>query len=367
MRKLKHIIAIIIVLFVVVGTCVFILPRISSTDSSSSESSSAEIAAQDTTVVEDTLSFADKFKQELQVIQESYSKRTKAYTWTLGRGQTIIVYLLQAKRFVEKMGGQILLMEEVHNDQTAFQTANFHTIQPDGDTLKLVLKVSDNVFRNNASEMVVAFQVTNLTPELIVGLNQLDYPYDLLIPPFGMSEGFYPDLDHVKNKELVLWITMESTKLNKVHNKLRPLRIHHTAEQIETVINDAKKLVPNAVGVATRYGEQAVEHKQLLQAILAPTQKNNLWFMDISTNKLSKVAETCKDFKILCKTANPYNPDNSALDDYIKQKTREASKSGLSVMILPLNETTLNKVSDLSKKMQSKGTTLVNLSTFMKY
>lgn len=74
MRKLKHIIAIIIVLFVVVGTCVFILPRISSTDSSSSESSSAEIAAQDTTVVEDTLSFADKFKQELQVIQESYSK-----------------------------------------------------------------------------------------------------------------------------------------------------------------------------------------------------------------------------------------------------------------------------------------------------
>lgn len=367
MRKSKHIIAVIIVLLTIAGVCAFVLPRLSSAEMEQREEDSTEEVAQDTTAAEDTLSFADKFKQELQVIQENYSKSKKTYTWTLGRGQTIIVYLLQAKRFIDKMGGQILSMEEIHNDNTAFQTANLRILQPDGDSLKLVLKVSDNIFRSNASEMAVAFQVTKLTPELIVGLNELDYPYDLLIPPFGMSEGFYPDLDRVKNKELVLWLSMESNKLNKVHNKLRPLRIHHTAEQIKNVIDDAKKLVPNAVGVASRFGEQAVEHKQLLQAILTPTEDNNMWFLDISTNKLSKVGETCKDYKMICKVGTPYNPDNSALDDYIKQKIREATKSGLAVMIIPLTESNLSKVKDLSQKLSSKGTSLINLSTFMKY
>lgn len=375
MNRFKHIFAIIIVLTVLVVCGIFVLPKIYAlrdapreTSEDSTLADSGENGSNGSDMVEDTLSFDEKLQQELQTLKAEYSKRRKRHVWTLGRGKTIIVYLLQTQRFVNKMGGQILHMEEIHDDRsTAFQTAQVDLLNPSGDTLKLELQVSESIFRDDASMLAVAFQVTSLTPELIVALNKLDYPYDLLVPPFGMGEGFYPDLDKVKKKELVLWLTMESSKLNKVHNKLRPLRIHHTAEQIELVIDDAKRLMPKAVGIVSRFGEQAVEHKQLLQAILSPAEKHNLWFLDATTNKLSKVSEACKDLTISCKASGPYNPDNSALSDYIRSKMRESNKKGLAVMIIPLTLDNVNRLSDLSSKAKNQGTTLVNLSTFMKY
>jgi len=372
MRKYRHIIAIIIVLTVLIGGGVFALPKLAELQAGEKETADqvADATADESTTQiteEEPQSFEEKFQDNLQVLKNEYSKRRKRHIWTLGRGKTIIVYLLQAQRFVEKMGGQILHMEEIHDDRSAFQTAQLDIIKPSQDTLKLELQVSESIFRDDASMLAVGFQVTSLTPELIVALNKLDYPFDLLVPPFGMKDNFYPDLDKVKNKELVLWLTMESTKLNKVHNKLRPLRIHHTEEQIEMVIDDAKKLLPKAVGIVSRFGEQAVEHKQLLQAILKPTEKNSLWFMDATTNKLSKVLDVCKDLSIQCKAASPYNPDNSALADYMRGKMRESTKKGLAAMIIPLTLDNVNKLSDLSTRAKNQGTTLVNLSTFMKY
>ena len=368
MGKMKHIVAIIIVLTVLIGGFVYLLPRLA--ELKSTENKTPDSVKEDSTVVQDTVSsslpFEERMQQALEPLEVSYSKRKKRHIWTMGGGQTIIMYLLQAQRFIEKSGGKILYMEELYNNNEVFQSAKMDLLKNDGDTLKIEFQVSRSEFKPGASILAIGFQTTTLTPELIVGLNKLDYPFDLLVPPFGPGEDFFRDLERIKRKEIVLWITMESTKLNRVHNKLRPLRIHHTEDQIETVIDDAYKVLPEAKGLATRYGEQAVEHRQLLQAILKPTQNRHLWFMDISMNKLSIVPQTCQDMELTCKSASPYNPDNSALADYTKAKLREAKRNGLSVMILPLNQNTLDKLADLSEKAKLQGTTIVNLSTFMK-
>ena len=368
MGKMKHIVAIIIVLTVLIGGFVYLLPKLSEMQLFGSKAADASSA--DSTSIQDssqtTLSFEERMQQALEPLDVSYSKRKKRHIWTMGGGQTIIMYLLQAQRFIDKAGGKVLYMEELYNNNEVFQSAKMDLLKSDGDTILVEFQVSRNEFKPGASILAVAFQTTNLNPELIVGLNKLDYPFDLLVPPFGPSDDFFRDLDRVKKKEVVLWITMESTKLNRVHNKLRPLRIHHTEDQIETVIDDAYKVLPDAKGIASRYGEQAVEHRQLLQAILKPTHERNLWFLDISMNKLSIVPQTCQDMGMTCKSASPYNPDNSALSDYTKAKLREAKRNGLSVMILPLNQSTLDKLADLSEKAKQQGTTIVNLSTFMK-
>lgn len=370
MEKMKHVVAIIIVLTVLIGGFVYLLPMLSEShlldNNKTAESSSTDSTAiQDT--IPDTLSFEDKMKLSLSPLEVSYSKRKKRHIWTMGGGETIITYLLQTKRFTEKNSGQILFMEEIYNlDASIFQAAKVDLLNDKGDTLKLELQVSRNEFKPGASLLAVGFQVTDITPELIAAANKLDFAYDLLIPPFGLSDDAYEDLNKFKHKEIALWVTMESSKLNRVHNKLRPLRIHHTAEQIETVINDAYNKIPDAKGVVSRYGEQAVEHRQLLQAILSPIKKQNLWFVDISMNKLSIVPQTCKDMGLPCKNASPYNPENSSLDDYIKIKMREAKRGGLAVMILPLSINALEKLNDLSEKANRQGTTLINLSTFMK-
>ena len=312
---------------------------------------------------QDTILFEKKLQDELKIISSSYSKRSKRNIWTLARGKTIVVYLLQAQKFVNKKGGKVLSMEELSDNPNSYQSAKVDILTPKGDSLHLTFQVSENVFMKNASLMSIAFQTIHLTPEIISKLNNLSYPFDLLIPPFGLNDDFYKSLNKINNKEIALWLTMESTKLNKVHNKLRPLRIHHTEEQIEETIDEARKILPYAAGIATRYGEQAVKHKQLLKAVMKPTEKNSMWFLDLSMEERTIVPQICKDFNVNCKIAFPYNPDNSSVQDYVHQKLREATKSGTSVMALPLTEENLSKIEDIAAKAAKQGTTLVNLST----
>ncbi|MBO6075736.1 MAG: divergent polysaccharide deacetylase family protein [Fibrobacter sp.] len=368
MGKMKHILAIIIVLVILIGGFVFLLPKLPDLYKTKVQKLLGQKdSTTEQTVEKDTRPFEEKMDAALSPLQVSYSKRKKRHIWTMGGGETVIMYLLQVKRFAEKNGGKILYMEELYNlDPSIFQAAKVDLLNDKGDSLKLELQVSRNEFKPGASLLAVAFQVTNLTPELIVALKKLDYPYDLLIPPFGLSDADYASLDNINNKSETLWLTLESTKLNKAHNKLRPLRIHHTEEQIETVIGDARAKFPEARGIVSRYGEQAVEHKQLLQAILTPAKDRGLWFLDISANKRSIVMQTCKEIGMKCKTATAYNPENSSLDDYSKAKIREAKRNGLAVMILPLSMSSIEKLNDLPAKAKAQGTTLINLSTFMK-
>lgn len=366
MNKAKHVIAIFIVLSLLVAVG-FVLPKTGLINGLLEKKSDDVSALQDSTAVQDTVPFVEKLKTHLEVIQSSYSRKKKRDFWTLGKGRTITMYLLQAQRFLNANNGKVLYMEEIFDDGNAFQSAMLDALTPEGDTLSITLQISENVFRDNASYLSIGFQVTKITPELIVALNNLDYPYDLLITPFGMSETFFPDIDRVKNKELVLWLLMESTNLDSRHRKMRPLRIHHTDQQIESIITEAKQLVPSAKGIATRFAEQGVEHKQLLQAVFKPAKENNLWFLDLSLNKKSKVEETCKEMNLACSIISPYNPSNSALDDYIKQKLRGAARNGMAAMILPLTDDNLAKVKGLKQKAAAQGTTIVNLSTFTSF
>lgn len=364
MIKLKHIIALFLASGILAGLAFFLNAQDKMfLNRKITELSSGSLATEEITDEQDSIPFEKKLQDELKIISASYSKRSKRNIWTLARGKTIVVYLMQAQKFIQKRGGSILWMEELSDNPNSYQSARVDVLTPKRDTLHLTLQVSENIFMKNASLMSIAFQTTSLSSEIIAKLNNLDFPFDLLVPPFGLNDDFYKDLNKIRNKEIVLWLAMESTKLNKVHNKLRPLRIHHTAEQIEETISDAKDVLPNAAGVATRYGEQAVKHRQLLQAILKPVEKKYMWFLDLSMEERTVVPQTCKDFEINCKVAFPYNPDNSSIEDYVHQKLREAPKSGTSVMVLPLTEQNLSKLESIAKKAAKQGTTIVNLST----
>ena len=364
MIKLKHIVALFLASGLLAGLAIFLNNQEKAQHFLEQIEETAGLHEPEAEPVEqDTIPFEKKLQDELKIISSSYSKRTKRTIWTLARGKTIVVYLMQAQKFILNHGGAVLFMEELNDNPNSYQSAKVDVLTPRGDSLHLTLQVSENIFMKNASLMSIAFQTTKLDHEIIEKLNNLSFPFDLLVPPFGLNEDFYKDLNKISNKEIVLWLAMESTKLNKVHNKLRPLRIHHTEEQIEETIKEAKEILPNAMGIASRYGEQAVKHRQLLQAIMKPAEKNDMWFLDLSMEERTVVPQTCKDFNIVCKIAFPYNPDNSSIQDYIYQKLREATKSGTSVMILPLTEQNLSKIEDIATKAAKQGTSLVDLST----
>lgn len=366
MKNVKHIIAIFIVLCIL-SAVAFIFQK-SNFAAEFFVNGEETVKAVADTSSQDTIPFVERFKNNLQVLPPvEGTKKKKKNTWVLGKGRTIIHYLLQAQKFLNENGGKALYMEELHDDRTQSQAARLIAETPDGDTLTLTLEVSESIFRDNASYLSIAFQVTNLTPELVVGLNELDYPFDLLVTPFNVGDRFFDDLDRIRNKELVLWLLMESPNLDSRHRKMKPIRIHHTEEQIEGIINEAKNLVPNAQGIATRFGERAVEHKQLLEAIFNSAQKQQLWFADLTQDQKSITSELCKENSISCKEINPYNPSNSTLDDYIRQKLRGAARNGIAAMIIPLSKENIAKVKSLKAKANSQGSSIVNLSTFIKF
>jgi hypothetical protein len=179
-----------------------------------------------------------------------------------------------------------------------------------------------------------------------------------------MPEGFVTDVKHVKHKDVFLWLYMESNKLNKRHNKYRPIRIHHTEEQIGEIINEAKTASPTPWEWPRGSANRPWNTGNCCKRHSSPSEANKLAFVDLSLNKMTKVPETCKDFKIKCSSTAPYNPDNSTLGDYVKHKLKDARKNGIASMVIPLNDEGLDMAATLQKKAEAQGTSIVNLSTF---
>ena len=107
MKNAKHIIAIFIVLGVL-ATAAYLLPKSDIESLWANSKAPAEEVVDTTTVVQDTTPFIDRMKADIGVIQAQYSRRKKRDVWTLGNGATIIRYLLQAKRFIDKNSGKVL-------------------------------------------------------------------------------------------------------------------------------------------------------------------------------------------------------------------------------------------------------------------
>lgn len=360
MNKMKHIIVLFCITFLLTAIAYFfphkekIIDSIPFFEKSSIESDSSIIPI-------DTIPYIQKLKESLPLVKSLYSEKRKKHTWTLGKGKTIPVYLLQIQKHIQAHQGQIIDMEELFLPN-AFQSASLTFIDPLGDTSFVELQISENIFSDSISKMAVAFEIIDLSNELILKLNQLDFPYSILVTPFDLSNNFHYQMDQLNNVEPVLWLYMESEKLRGSHHSKNPIRIHHTEQKIEEIIEIAKKNFPEAKGIATRYGEKAVEHRNLLNAIFKSIQQKDLWFLDLTENRSSLVNEICKNYPLKCKQVSAYSKETSTIEDYISKNLRLALRTGTSYIILPLTLNNLTEIEKLKEKAASQGTEITTLS-----
>lgn len=361
MNKTKHLIVLFCITFLLTAV-VYFLPQKSNLLSRFSFVEKKTSTVADTIIAPiDTLPYIEKLQNALPLVKSGYSKKKNIYFWTLGKGKAIPVYLLQIQNHIQSHGGKVIHMEETFLPN-AFQSAALIFSNALGDTSTVEIQISEKVFGDSVSRMAIAFEVERLSPEIIVQLNTLDFPYSILVTPFGVSDHFFYDMDKLKNAEPVLWLYMESEKLRSSHYSKNPIRIHHTEQKIEEIIESAKKKLPYANGVATRYGEKAVEHRNLLSAIFKAIQKQDLWFLDLTDNRTSLVGDVCKNYPLKCKQASVYSEETSTIEDYITKNLRLASRTGTSYLILPLSLNILSKIQDLKEKASAQGTEITTLS-----
>ncbi len=359
MRKKHHLIIILslIILAVATGYGIFraspsarnaVLSRISKTEPDT-------VAA-----AKDTVPYLKKLQSEIPVMKVLKAKRTHREVWMVGRGISLPNYLLRAQRHLERYQGQVLRMEEL--TKSAENAADFDFVTPKGDTMRIELRVSDT-FLDSASQLAVAFTADTLSLKQLSALSQLPYPFALLITPFRVSDAMFQGIDQLNNKELVIWLPMEGYSLqSKDLAENKTILIHLTKQEIDDIVNEARKRMPSAVGVATRIGQRAVEHEGLLDALFENFEDAHLWFLDLTQNRYSRVADACKNYPITCKRINPYTAANATIDQYISDGMRSAIRNGAAIMVFPLTDEVLDSVQGLKGRASAQGTEIVPIS-----
>jgi len=360
MNKMKHIIVLFCITFILTAI-VYFFPHKDKIISSIPFLKETTVVADSVSIPVDTIPYIQRLKESLPLVKSSYSERRKKYLWILGKGKTIPVYLIQIQKHIQENQGHILNMEELFLPNT-FQAASLIFTDRLGDTISIELQISENIFSDNISKIGVAFEVETLSSELITKLNELDVSYSILITPFNLPDPFFDQINQLKKAETVLWLYMESEKLRSSHHSKNPIRIHHTEEKIEEIIDLASEKFPKAKGIATRYGEKAVEHRNLLNAIFKSIQQKNLWFLDLTENRSSLVNEICKNYSIKCKQISAYSEKTSTVEDYISKNLRLALRTGTSYIILPLTSKNIAEIEKIKEKAASQGTEITTLS-----
>lgn len=317
----------------------------------------------------DTLSLKEHLKQSLEVKQSKFNKKKKREIWLLGQGRSIIQYLLEAQKMVQERGGKILSMEEIFYDRSSlassvFQAATLSFLDLLHDTSHVELQISKKLFiSGGSSKIAIVFQGENLHKQMDF-LNGLEYPHSVLITPWKLPPEILGQLRSSKNRELVLWLYMESSKLRSI-TAPRPIRFHLTENDIQKIILDANALIPEAKGIASRFGEQAVEHSHLMNATLRPLQELSLYFLDLTGINSSLTKKVCSELELRCDSPDAYNADNSLPEDYIRKKIAEAAKNGTAIMILPLNNKIQKELENIQERLQKQGTEITTLESLV--
>ncbi|MDR1760797.1 MAG: divergent polysaccharide deacetylase family protein [Fibrobacter sp.] len=360
MKNLRHLIILLFVVGIFIGLGLS-LPRLMNHQTNAPEitenlsSAEAEI---------DTTPYLQKLTEEIPVIKIHPARKNRKEIWMLGKGISLPNYLLRAQNHLNKFQGKVLRMEEIFPNREA-QAAAFDFLTPEGDTMQVELHISDS-FLDSASKIAILFQADSLNIPLLSRLETLDYPYALLITPFDTGKTLFSDLDRLQNKELVAWLPMESHSLQANRFSNKTISIHHTEQDIKETIQQAHAKMPSAIGAATRMGERAVEHPQLLNAVFKALRSERWWFMDLTESRTSKVNETCQNFSFRCPEASIYNTQKT-LDQFIDGELRTASRTGSVILVLPLHEKSLNALADIKTKASARGTEIVKLSNIITY
>lgn len=303
--------------------------------------------------------YLEKLLHEIPVLQVMpKKKKAKRDIWKVGRGISFPNYLLRAQKHLVKNGGKILAMEELENSKGSVATMDF--IAPFGDTFYVELQMADS-FHNNTSRLAVAFYAEKNLAGFTTQLNHLNYPYSLLITPADLPT-LSSGLKSLNSYESVIWLPMESKGYLPKSVAKSSILIHLSEKEIQNVVNDAIEKIPNAIGVATRFSDRAVELSTLLKAVFLPLKAQNLWFMDLTANRYSKTQEVCEEISLNCHIESPFNPARMTHEIYTENVLRLARRSGKAILILPLSNATFKAIENLEADALAQGTEFVSLS-----
>lgn len=307
----------------------------------------------------DAVPYIQKLRDEIPVIGiERSKKKENREIWKVSKGVSFPNYLVRAQNHLKKFGGKVLYMEELSKDRQ--QVVDFDFVAPFGDTFRVELRMGES-FGGNTSKLAVGFYAGSELPKFVEDLNKLNYPYSMLISPSAKAF-FESSLSRLKAYSPVIWLPMESRSDIPGQFKSEAIKIHHSEPEIQEIVSDAMKKIPNASGIATRWGDRAVEQETLFRPIFSILKERDMWFMDLTGNRYSKTDGLCEKMQINCRTESPFNPNRMTQSVYVKNTLTAAQRTGKAILLLPLSNGSFKAIEGLKDSAEVQGTEIVELS-----
>lgn len=293
-------------------------------------------------------------------VQKKQSFKKGPETWSLGNGIPLPVYLLRAKRVIESRNGKIISMQEIFPGPKA----SIQWADSSGTITYTTIKYSDD-YLQGSSVIGMAF-LCEAPPDSILSakLKALDIPLTLIVRPFKVHEDSTWKLHTFDSLEYVGWIGMEPHQYPWVTPGNKSILIHHKDADINSILTDAKKRLPNMKGIATYMGERAVEQQPLLETLFTILNKEQLWFLDLTQSRFSKTMGICESKGAHCKLSNSHSKSLPP-EEYLTQVTKSASKNGKALAILYLSDKSILAASNMIATVKSQGTTFVHLTNLI--
>jgi len=242
---------------------------------------------------------------------------------------------------------------------------------PNAKHPKAVVKVQmSNRYMSNTAKMAIlienfGFEANATTAEYL----SFSEPLTVSLLPAGKLAAWTAQIADEYKKEIVLLLPMEPLPPQYDKYKGSMVMIHHTAENIHSIIAQAATAIPNFSGVCNLHGAKVMEDSRAMGIILAEIGKRKAYFVYTDVSKKSVAPQLTKSMKI------PNAPiqgsiDASATAEQVKEKLRRyavtAEKTGKVLIKAQPSTAFIRALKEETETFRKNGIKLVYVSELAK-
>ncbi|GHV15920.1 hypothetical protein AGMMS49938_15230 [Fibrobacterales bacterium] len=301
----------------------------------------------------DSLLLEEALKRELGVekvweLKSSVSDSAKPKAvWLVRNGMSIPNYMLRAKIEIERRGGQVLWMRANGERSALLKYMGIQGVYP-----IVEIRIDDNLWLANSSKLAVIFFVYE-NDKILQGkselLKKLNFQYNLLV---NASDKKNISAGEKLNVNVLPYIYMNRvSKSIKNEDKLD--------ERINELLADGG--IKEVHGFAAYNGVDYLNHQASVERLTNVLKKRDWWFMDLSEQK-TVAQDNCDKKNLECYRRRLEKESEGLLNSALRQ----AKKSGSALLLLPLRESSIELVGDLTVQAKKQGTEIIEMTEFSK-
>jgi polysaccharide deacetylase 2 family uncharacterized protein YibQ len=213
-----------------------------------------------------------------------------------------------------------------------------YLLQSNGQRIKLRASLGNAFMAGSAKLAIVFTGLDSLTETQAAELESAAWDKSLVVNPYNPNPALKKLRFTRPRNELLVELPMEPSSYPYVDPGKHALFIHHSKEDVESILDEDLDSVKQAAGFVSRYGDRAIENQPLLEKFFQYTARKNLAFLDLTGSPRSLARQTAVAQGARSRSLTAYK-DSVHIEEELARKAAMAQKTGDAILVLPYTAT----------------------------